>query len=351
MENNKHGIPIPRHLLFIMRMTFFLFIVCVFQAYATDSYAQKTQLSIHENKIELGELLNKIEKQSDFYFFYSNNKINKKQKVTVDVENKTIFEILDIVLADSDITYEVNDKAIILITESAVKKIEQNKKQISGIITDTQKEPIIGANVIEKGTTNGTITDFDGKFSLDVSENTTLQITYIGYLSQEIKVSGQSSVNIILQEDTKSLEELIVVGYGTQKRSNVTTAVASVSEDDLKNRPVLNFGEALAGQMPGVQVQQVDGAPGGEGLSIRVRGTGSITQSNDPLYIVDGYPMEGNAFRLLNASDIESIQVLKDASSTAIYGSRGANGVVIVSTKRGKAGPPTVSINTFFGFP
>lgn len=350
MENNKHGIPIPRHLLFIMRMTFFLFIVCVFQAYATDSYAQKTQLSIHENKIELGELLNKIEKQSDFYFFYSNNKINKKQKVTVDVENKTIFEILDIVLADSDITYEVNDKAIILITESAVKKIEQNKKQISGIITDTQKEPIIGANVIEKGTTNGTITDFDGKFSLDVSENTTLQITYIGYLSQEIKVSGQSSVNIILQEDTKSLEELIVVGYGTQKRSNVTTAVASVSEDDLKNRPVLNFGEALAGQMPGVQVQQVDGAPGGEGLSIRVRGTGSITQSNDPLYIVDGYPMEGNAFRLLNASDIESIQVLKDASSTAIYGSRGANGVVIVSTKRGKAGPPTVSINTFFGF-
>src|SRR5690606_24254583 len=118
---------------------------------------------------------------------------------------------------------------------------------------------------------------------------------------------------------------------------------------NIKNRPVANFGEAIAGQMPGVQVQQLSGAPGGEGLSIRVRGVGSITQSNDPLYVVDGYPMEGNAFRLLNMSDIESVQVLKDASSTAIYGSRGANGVVIISTKKGKAGPPVVRINSYAG--
>src|SRR5690606_14935925 len=182
------------------------------------------------------------------------------------------------------------------------------------------------------------------------SQEATLLFTIVGYDDQEIETNALSTIHVVLHASMSDLAEGVVVGYVTQGRADITTAVASVSAENIQNRPVQNFGEAIAGQMAGVQVQQTSGAPGGESLSIRVRGTGSITQSSDPLYVVDGYPMEGNAFRLINPSDIESIQVLKDASSTAIYGSRGANGVVVITTKKGKVGPPKVSVNSFVGF-
>src|SRR5690606_34828269 len=181
-------------------------------------------------------------------------------------------------------------------------------------------------------------------------EEKALVFTIIGYQDREVSIGSSSVINTMMTESVSDLDEVVVVGYGTQRRADITTAVASVSAENIQNRPVQNFGEAIAGQMAGVQVQQTSGAPGGESLSIRVRGTGSITQSSDPLYVVDGYPMEGNAFRLINPSDIESIQVLKDASSTAIYGSRGANGVVVITTKKGHVGPPQVSVNSFVGF-
>ncbi len=226
----------------------------------------------------------------------------------------------------------------------------QAEKTIKGVVIDDTGLPVIGANIMEKGTSNGTITDLDGNFALTIQPKGVLTITYIGYIPQEIAVGQQSTLNIRLLEDTKKLDEVVVIGYGTQKKSDVTTAVSSISSDNLKERAAVNFGEAMAGQIPGVQIQQTNGSPGGEGLTVRVRGVGSITQSNDPLYVVDGYPMEGGAFRLLNPSDIESIQILKDASSTAIYGSRGANGVVIITTKKGKKGKPVVNLNAYVGF-
>ena len=347
MENNKHGIPIPKILLFIMRMTFFLFVIGVFQVYSIDSYAQKTQLTIYENQIELGELFNKIEKQSDFYFFYSNNKINKKQKVTVDADNKTIFEILDIVLADSGITYEVNDKAIILNTiniANSNKILQQNKRQISGKVTDESGEPIIGANVVEVGTTNGTVTDLDGGFSLQVGENAQLDISYIGYLSQNINTSDRTSFNFILIEDTKSLEELVVIGYGTARKIDLTGSTSSLGGDRLLMKSTPQLSSQMQGQMAGVQITRSSGDPA-SGATIRVRGVTTMS-TNDPLVIVNGIP---GTLMDIAPEDVKDIQVLKDAASAAIYGSRAAAGVILVTTKRARNNEFHLSYNGEYG--
>ncbi|MDR0796136.1 MAG: SusC/RagA family TonB-linked outer membrane protein, partial [Tannerella sp.] len=224
--------------------------------------------------------------------------------------------------------------------------------QLTGTVTDRNSgEAIIGANILQVGTTRGTITDIDGAFTLEATRNASIRISSIGYITQTVTVPNQNNprLNIQLVEDTRLLDEVVVVGYGTVRKSDVTGAIASVDPDKLRERPVANFGEALIGQMAGVQIQQITGRPDGEGLLVRVRGTASITQSSDPLYVVDGFAMESGAFRLVTPSDIESIQVLKDASSTAIYGSRGSNGVVIITTKKGQVGKPRVSLTAQVG--
>ncbi|WP_411273923.1 SusC/RagA family TonB-linked outer membrane protein [Daejeonella sp.] len=221
---------------------------------------------------------------------------------------------------------------------------------ISGQVTDSKGETLPGVSIKVKGTTVGVTTDLNGKYTISVPDNSTILIfTYIGFTTQEVLINGRNSVNIQLKGESTSLNEVIVVGYGTQRKGDLTGAISSISADKLKNKVAVSYAEALVGQMAGVQVQQTNGAPGNEGLSIRVRGTGSITAGMAPLYVIDGYPMEGSAFSLVNPSDIESIQVLKDASSTAIYGSRGSNGVIIVTTKKGSLGTPTVAYNTYFG--
>lgn len=221
---------------------------------------------------------------------------------------------------------------------------------VTGTVTDDYGDPLIGVNVLVRGTTTGAITDIDGRYSVAVSGNqSVLLVSYVGFLPQEITVGNQRTINVVMREDAQGLDEVVVVGYGTQRKSDITGSVATVDPDKLKDRPVSNFGEALIGQMAGVQIQQISGQPGSEGLLVRVRGTASITQSSDPLYVVDGFPMEDGAFRLVTPSDIESIQILKDASSTAIYGSRGSNGVVIITTKKGQAGKPRVSFTAQIG--
>ena len=196
-------------------------------------------------------------------------------------------------------------------------------KQISGIIKDSAGEPMIGVNVLVKGTTNGTITDFDGKFVIqDVKDSDVLTVTYVGYVSQSIAVGNKSSFNIILKEDTEALDEVVVIGYGTVKKRDLTGSVSSVNNETLTSNPVSDVSQALQGKLAGVSVVSQDGRPGAE-VSIRVRGGGSITQSNDPLFIVDGFPV--SSISDVPADQIESIDVLKDASSTAIYGARGAN--------------------------
>lgn len=336
MKNCIPGIPIPKFLLFIMRMTFLLFVVGVFQIYAIDSYAQKTQLTIHENEIELGELLKRIEKQTDFYFFYSNDKINKHQKVTIDVKDKTISEVLDIVLSNTGITYQVNNKAIILSFHNiSTDQIEQQtRRQVKGTVIDANGEPIIGANVIEKGTTNGVITAHDGSFLFLVPPDATLQISYIGYLNQEVVVGDQNNIRVILIEDNLLLEEFVVVGYGIQKKVNVTGAVAAVTIDEkTSSRSLTNVSSGLAGLVPGMAVSQSTGMAGRNKAALLIRGLGTVNNAS-PLVVVDGTPDVD--INRINMHDIESVSVLKDATSASVYGSRAANGVILITTKSGK---------------
>lgn len=238
----------------------------------------------------------------------------------------------------------------ILVLSIPCRLLAQNNETISGVVDDeSNRAPLAGVNILVKGTARGGSTDASGKYSISAKKNDVLVFSIVGYEDQEIIVGDNSTVNVSLKKGETVLQGVVVdVGYGTIKKRNITGAVASLSARNLKDRPVANFGAAMIGQVAGVQVQQISGAPGDEGLSVRVRGAGSITQSNDPLYVVDGYPMEGSVFRLLNNSDIESIEILKDASSTAIYGSRGANGVILITTKKGR-GPAAVSFNMYTG--
>ncbi|WP_353332696.1 SusC/RagA family TonB-linked outer membrane protein [Bacteroides sedimenti] len=220
------------------------------------------------------------------------------------------------------------------------------KITVKGQIKDATNESIIGASVVEKGTTNGTVTDFDGKFSLSVSPNAKLTITYIGFKSQEVEVKGTSPINIVLEENDKLLDEVVVIGYGSVKRKDVTTSVASVSTKDLDERPIISAAAAIQGKAAGVNVIQPNGEPGA-GIVVRVRGNSSINASNDPLYVVDGIPMTDINF--LSPNDIESMQILKDASSAAIYGSRASNGVVLITTKSGMKGEAKISLSAQAG--
>ena len=225
--------------------------------------------------------------------------------------------------------------------------ITQQSKKVSGVVTDSAGEPIPGANVVQKGTTNGTSTDMDGKYTLDVPNNATLVVSFIGYTTKEIKVGSQSVLNISLDEEAIGLNEVVAIGYGYVKKKDLTGAISTVSADDMVlGGTVSNAAQALQGKTAGVQVSQSSKAPGGT-ISVRVRGNNSISSTNEPLYVVDGFPSSEGLN--LNPNDIESMQILKDASATAIYGARGANGVVLITTKRGKAGENKISYSGYLG--
>lgn len=230
---------------------------------------------------------------------------------------------------------------VALLSVLAVGAFAQSKT-VSGTVLDKTGESVIGASVVVKGTTNGTITDFDGKFTLqNVPDNGTIQVSFVGYKTVDIQVKEQSTVKVILEEDTETLDEVVVVGYGVVKKSDVTGALTKVSEKQIKERPVQNALQAMQGKAPGVDIT-TNSRPGELG-DVRIRGNRSITADNDPLYVIDGIPMVAGSIADINPNDVESMEILKDASATAIYGSRGANGVVLITTKKGKVGK--VSIN------
>ena len=224
----------------------------------------------------------------------------------------------------------------------------QTKKTVKGIVTDLNSDPIIGANVTIKGTNVGTITSLDGSFSLSVPTNALLKVTYIGYESQEVAVKAKDVLRISLREDSKSLDEVVVIGYGTSTKRDLTSAVSKLDIASVQNVSVGSVNEALAGRMAGVQVTSLGGKPG-EAVDIVIRGANSITSNSSPLYVIDGFVMTDDYINTINPNDIESLEVLKDASATSIYGARGANGVLIITTKKGKVGKPTISYKTFYG--
>lgn len=311
---------------------------------ATNSYAQKATVNLEIQNQTVKEVLDEIEKQSEFSFFFNIKHVDLQRKVSVAARKSDIFKVLDIVFAGTNVHYSVLDKKIILSTDTPVSQQDREKKKITGIVKDEKGEPVIGANVVEKGTTNGIVTDIDGKYNLVVSPGGILLISYIGYNNQEIKVGKNGVIDIVLREDAKALDEVVVVGYGSVKKGNLTTAVTSVKSDVLANRPVQTVADALQGQVPGLSIVQ-SGRPG-KASSMQLRGATSLNETGSPLLLVDGVPSE---FNYLNVDDIESVTVLKDAASAAIYGSRAAHGVILLTTKRGGIGKPTFRYNGSVG--
>ncbi|REA63779.1 hypothetical protein DSL64_04960 [Dyadobacter luteus] len=366
---SKHGA-----LLTIMRVTFYQ-LMCIFflsaMAYAHHTPAQELLnrgVSLKLSSVSLREALNKIETNTKVRFAYSSELLKTTEPVSITARNETLSSVLDRLLKPYDITYRVVNSQILLSRSKKENTAPQpaelpqpnapetTDRVIKGTVTSNDgKEALPGVSVVVKGSNIGTTTDMEGQYELSVPESSAILVfSFVGYISRETPVGNLSQINVILQADIKALNEVVVVGYGTQKRGDITGAVASVSAKDIQGLPTPSLDGALTAKMPGVYVAQSTGTPGG-GLSVRVRGTGSIGAGNEPLYVIDGFPVTAdysqmsNPLKALNPNDIESIEILKDASSTAIYGSRGSNGVVLVTTKGGKAGKMRVDIDTYTG--
>lgn len=315
---------------------------------AKDSLSE-IKVSVKANQRSVKKILREIEVQSGMKFIYLTNQIDEQRKVSMEIVNKPLNAVLDNLFSGTEIIYQRLDRQILLkkpaakisLVRDAVNGQAVATFTVAGKVTDENAEPLPGVNILEKGTTNGTTTDQNGDYTLVVdNQDVTLIFSFIGYSSQEVKVGNQSQINVTLKPDVKSLQEVVVVGYGTQKKVNLTGAVASVTGEDIIKRPVANAAAMLQGTMPGVQIVQNSGEPGNEGVSIRIRGTGTFSSAgSDPLVLIDGVP---GSLANLNPANIESISVLKDAASASIYGARAANGVILVTTKMGKEGKVTM---------
>lgn len=328
-----------------MKLTIILFCISMGFSFASESYAQNTAISINMTNRTVLEVLEAIEKQSDYQFFYNSKIVNIHRKVSVNARNKDVFTILGLLFENTYVNYKVVDKDVILtVTDKRSASDEEIQKVIGVVKDDRTGEPIIGANIVVKGTTNGTITDIDGQFSMDLSEGTTLLISYIGYNSLEYLFKGEKNILIKLREDTQRLDEVVVVGYSTKNQSQLSSSVSVVSEAALQGISSDNISKILQGKSSGVVVSNQTGKPG-SAPTIIVRGTGSIGAGTAPLYVVDGV-IGGMA----NPNDIASVSILKDAAATGLYGSRAANGVIIITTKSGKSGKTRVNVDSSFGY-
>lgn len=334
-NDRDRRVPLLTKTIRIMKVTSLcnLLAVCSISA---STYAQSLKFSIHKQNSSISEVFKEIEKKSDFTFFFNDNQINVKQKVSVSANNASIEDVLAQVLQNTGYNYQIIDKQILIKVSDkevmAVPAVAQSGKKITGTVLDATGMPVIGANVMVKGTTNGTITDMDGKFSLEVDKGATLVVSYIGFANQEIKVGNQTNLSIALKEDSKALDELVVVGYGTQKKVNLTGAVSEIKATEfIEDRPITQLGQSLQGKVAGLVVSKSNGKPGSS-YSFNIRGTTSLN-GGGPLILVDGVEMDAN---LVPPEDIESISVLKDAASAAIYGARAAFGVVLITTKSGE---------------
>lgn len=343
------GITFPGavKILLKMKLTLIIILFSFFGAIASESYSQTTKLSLDLKNTKVEDVLGAIENQSDFFFLYSEKIVDVTREVNIEVRESTIEKILDQIFAGTNVNYTVKGRQIILTTLEANNFtgniFSQQQKSISGKVTDSSGGSLPGVTVVVKGTTNGTITDSNGNYSLsNVPENATLQFSFMGMKMQEVLVGKSTTINIVMQNETVQIDEVVAVGYGTQKKVNLTGAVSSVKGDVLENRPITNLGQGLQGVIPNLQVTQSNYAPG-QGTSFNIRGYTSLTGSG-PLILVDGVAQDPN---LLNPDDVESVSVLKDAASAAIYGAKAAYGVVLITTKKGKKNQrPTLNVSS-----
>lgn len=348
-------VDVLRKPLRIMRFSLFLFIMSIFQAQAISGFAQKTEISLNFKNASVATVLSKIEENSNFYFLCNRALVDLDRTISIQVDNQLVENILAEIFNDTDVKYVITGRQIVLTSgNSNLETLEGSQSQqlrsISGKVTDSSGSPLPGVSVVIKGTSQGGITDTNGNYSIsNVPANAILIFSFVGMSSQEIKVDDKTVINVSMTEHIVGLDEVVAVGYGKQSRAVVTTSVSKLDNKVLANVPYSNIGSALEGNLAGVRVQSNSGQPGAAPLII-IRGGTSINNPDGatPLYIVDG--ILRNNLDGINSADIESIQVLKDASSTAIYGARGSNGVVIVITKSGAGGPTRVTYNYDLSF-
>ncbi len=371
-------------LILVMKLTAFIFTIVCLHVSATG-FSQKIAMSV-KNK-PLAAVFSVIEQQSGYKFFYDNKLVKKANKVTADFRGNAIKDVMDEVMKGQQLTYSIIDKTIVIKKKAEPRKELQQgmnperidtkdlnygitmpdlERRLAGVVLNKPNEAtsldltvrgkvldekgvgLPGVSIVMKGTQRGTTADADGVFQLEVPDgNAVLIFSFVGFVSREVTVGSQAVLDVTLQVDNRSLEEIVVVGYGTVKKSDLTGSLSQVKAKELNAYPANNVLQALSGRAAGVQVIQNNGAPGA-GISVRIRGANSVLGGNEPLYVVDGFPVNGSNPTVLNNADIESIEILKDASATAIYGSRGANGVVLVTTKRGKAGKTSVDFETSY---
>lgn len=325
--------------------TLFLFLLL----FSVHVFAQEKQVTIQLENASLREIFNAIEKQTTYRFSYRDVVVDTLKNISVSKVNASVSSVLKEVLEGRNLDFNIVSPKSIVISDKQESPVggDNQPKHVLGVVRDDNGEPVIGANVIEKGTANGIITDIDGKFALEVGKNATLYVSYIGYATQEIPVKNQSNFTITLSEDLQALEEVVIVSYGTQKKRDMTGSIASVKADALADLPVGQIGQKLQGQVAGVQINQSTGVPG-QGIAFRIRGAVSINNSSQPLIVVDGFPISAG-LNNINPDEIESFSVLKDAAATALYGSRAGNGVILITTKRGKKGKLNVKLQANVG--
>lgn len=364
-KNDEHVVLKKEHvkkLDFKMKFCFLMASCMLFQLSANSVMSQK-KMEFNYDNVPLKRILNEITSQTGYRFFYNVKEIDAEQKVSIKVDGENVREVLNKLAMEASFNFRINENQIVL-TRKITTFHKFQERGIKGTVTDGNGTPLPGANIIEKGTTNGVTADFDGNFSLDlVDENATLVVSYIGFATKEVGVNGQSNITINLEESAAGLDEVVVVGYGTVKKSDLTGSVSSVSSEEITEVQTVSVENALQGRAAGVDVTQTSGQPGGVNR-VRIRGGNSLSAGNEPLYVIDGFPIYNdnsatntsasrgptlNALSTLNPGDIESIEILKDASATAIYGSRGANGVILITTKRGKVGDDQITLDVSSG--
>lgn len=332
--------------LLVMRLTLLICLFFAFQSIAIEAISQNQRLSINQKNIRIEDVIQLIENKTDYYFMYSAKAVDVERTVDIEVRDKLVSEILDNIFKETNISYKIDGRLIALSKNGEESQAIQPQKSIAGRVTDSTGAPLPGVTVVVKGTTQGVITDDNGSYILTkIPEKAFLQFSFVGMKTQEISVAGKATLNITLVEEAIGLDEVVAVGYGTMKKNDITGSVASVSSKEIELSPVSNTIQVLQGKAAGVMVTSESGSPGAS-INVRIRGLGTINE-NGPLYVVDGMPF--NNMNNLNPADIESIEILKDASASAIYGARAANGVVLVTTKKGSTSDAKVTFESYVG--
>ncbi len=330
-----------------MKLTLLLVLTGFLNLMASESYSQLARLTISLKNVTIEQVLAEIEENSEFSFVYNRDAIDLERKVNVNYKEVRVYNILDDLFKSTNVKYHLVDKIIVLSTVSPLAITNAQQINIFGKVTDSGGQPLPGVTVVVKGTGNGTVTNVDGQYSLNrIPADAILSFSFVGMKTKEIPVEGKSTIDVVMEEEAIGLEEVVAIGYGTMKKRDLTGSVSSVTSTDLEKNTVIDPLLALQGKAAGISITPVSGQPGAS-IEVNIRGVQSINASNNPIYVVDGIISESISH--INTNDIESISVLKDASSTAIYGSRAANGVVLITTKRGKMGAPTITFHTYQG--